>query len=166
MATTLIFLFCFIKIAASRQGFASEIFNDEKYDCPLANKKVYTVKSEIQCTHRCLNMDTCDFINYNTEEDVKQNCEILKQVNQCSTKLSRKRWIAMRFQVFTINYLNILYYVSKQLYCKNSHKVSSSLKILLKSYYRGFCSTEWYCCYGDIPYHRTLTNHITTGPFV
>ena len=103
MGIKLLFFFCLIDIAASRKGFPSQVFTDEKYDCPLANKKIYTVKSEIQCTHRCLQNDACELINYNTEKDVKENCEIFTQVNECSTKVIKKRWIAMRFQVCFIN---------------------------------------------------------------
>ena len=98
----LIFLFCLIKVAAVKKGFPSEVFNDEKYDCPSINKKIYTVKSEIQCTHRCLQNDACELINYNTEREVKGNCEIFTEAKECSTKVRGKKWTAMRFQVCSI----------------------------------------------------------------
>ena len=99
MGIKLLLLFCLIDIATSRKGFPSQVFDDEKFDCPLANKKVYTVKSQIQCTHRCLKNDACELINYNTERDAKENCETFTQVNKCSTKVWKKKWIAMQFQV-------------------------------------------------------------------
>ena len=103
MDAELLFLFCLIKVAALKKGFPSEVLDGEKYDCPLANKKIYTVKSEIQCTHRCLQNDACELINYSTGTDVKGNCEIFTEVKECSTKVRRKKWIAMRFQVCIIN---------------------------------------------------------------
>ena len=99
MGIKLLFLFCLIDIVASRKGFPSEVFNDEKYDCPSINKKIYTVKSVIQCTHRCLQNDACELINYNTERDVKGNCEIFIQANECYITVRRKKRTAMRFQV-------------------------------------------------------------------
>ena len=113
MGIKLLFLFCLIDIVASRKGFPSDVFNDEKYDCPLANKKIYTVKSEIQCTHRCLQNDACELINYSTGTDVKGNCEIFTEAKECSTKVRRKKWIAMRFQVCIINWYRSRYLIKR-----------------------------------------------------
>ena len=97
------FLFSIIDNVVSKKNFLFEMFDGEKYDCPSINKKIYTVKSEIQCTHRCLQNDACELINYNTERDVKENCEIFTEAKECSTKVRRKKWTAMRFQVCSIN---------------------------------------------------------------
>ena len=86
-------------ISCDRKGFVSEVLADKKFNCPSTTKKVYTVKSEIQCTHRCLQSDNCELLNYNTEEDINGNCEIFSQSNGCSTELGKGKWKAMRFQV-------------------------------------------------------------------
>ena len=86
-------------ISCDRKGFVSEVLAGKKFDCPSTTKKVYTVKSEIQCTHRCLQSDNCELLNYNTEEDTNENCEIFSQSNGCSTERGKERWKAMRFQV-------------------------------------------------------------------
>ena len=62
---------------------------------------MYSVTSEIQCTHRCLRHAKCDLINYNTERDVKDNCEIFIQGNQCSIETVRIGWKAIKFEVPT-----------------------------------------------------------------
>ena len=87
-------------IACEKKGFVSEVLANKKFHCQSTNKKVYTVKSEIQCTHRCLQNDNCELLNFNTEEDINDNCEILSQSNGCSTKIGKEKWKAMRLQVF------------------------------------------------------------------
>ena len=86
-------------IASHRKGIVSEVLIDKKFDCPSTSRKVYTVKSEIQCTHHCLQSDNCELLNYNTEEASNYNCEIFAQSNGCSIKLGKEKWKAMRFQV-------------------------------------------------------------------
>ena len=87
-------------ISCDRKGFVSEVLANKKFDCQSTNKKVYTVKSEIQCAHRCLQNDNCELLNFNTEEDINDNCEIFSQSNGCSTKFGKEKWKAMRFQVY------------------------------------------------------------------
>ena len=86
-------------ISCDRKGFVSEVLANKKFVCQSTNKKVYTVKSEIQCAHRCLQNDNCELLNFNTEEDINDNCEIFSQSNGCSTKFGKEKWKAMRFQV-------------------------------------------------------------------
>ena len=92
-------LFLIRNISCDRKGFVSEVLANNKFDCQSINKKVYTVKSEIQCTHRCLQNDNCELLNFNTEEDINDNCEIFSQSNGCSTKIGKEKWKAMTFQV-------------------------------------------------------------------
>ena len=93
-------LFLLIRIVASeRTGFVSEVFVDKKFDCPSASRRVYTVKSEIQCTHLCLQNDNCELLNYNIKKEIDDNCEVFSQSSGCSTKLGKQNWKAMRFQV-------------------------------------------------------------------
>ena len=98
-------LWFFVKVAASRKGFISEVLINKRFDCPLASRMVYTVKSQLQCTHRCLQNDMCELISYNTDQTSTRNCEILTQVNQCTDTLRRENWVAMIFQVRTTNAL-------------------------------------------------------------
>ena len=133
MDIEILFLICLIDIVTSRKGFPSQVFDDEKFDCPSANKKVYTVKSQIQCTHRCLQNDACELINYNTERDVKENCEIFTQVNECSTKVWKKGWIAMQFQVRIITTFEYSFLHSYGNDTANILKIFF-LTLLLKSY--------------------------------
>ena len=94
------FLVLLIRIITSeKKGFVSEVLDGKKFDCLPTNRKLYTVKSEIQCTHHCLQNDNCELLNYNSEEASNDNCEILLQSNGCSTKLGKEKWKAMRFQV-------------------------------------------------------------------
>ena len=86
-------------ITSEKKGFVSEVLGGKKFDCPSTSRKVYTVKSEIQCTHHCLQNDNCELLNYNTEEASNDNCEIFSKSNGCSTKLGKEKWKAMRFQV-------------------------------------------------------------------
>ena len=95
-------LLLFIRIiSCEKKGFVSEVFANKKFDCPSASRKVHTVKSEIQCTHRCLQYENCELMNYNSEKEIKNNCEVFSHSNGCSTKLGKKKWRAMRFQVCT-----------------------------------------------------------------
>ena len=86
-------------IASEKKGLVSEVLVNSKFDCPSASRKIYTVKSEIQCTHRCLQNDNCELLNYNSEKENSDNCEIFSQSNGCTAKLGKKKWKAMSFQV-------------------------------------------------------------------
>ena len=96
-------LFCFIKFTTSKKGFVTEILEDKKFDCPLKDKKIYSVKSEIQCTHRCLQHEQCELLNYNIGKEEKDNCEIFTNLSKCSTRNGMKEWKAIRFKVFIAN---------------------------------------------------------------
>ena len=87
------------QICASSKGFVAEVFEDEKFQCPATDKKIYSVTSEIQCTHRCLQHDKCDLINYSTERETKRNCEVFTNVSNCAKKVEAKGWKAITFQV-------------------------------------------------------------------
>ena len=77
----------------------TEVLDDKKYDCPATGKEIFSVKSEIQCTHRCLHHDGCKMLNYNTEKEVKENCEIITNLSKCTTKTGMKDWKVMLLQV-------------------------------------------------------------------
>ena len=94
-----IFLFTIFKSGASNKGLITEVLEDKKYDCPVKGKKLFSVKSEIQCTHRCLKSDECQMINYNTEKESKENCEIITNLSKCTTKTGMRGWRAMLLQV-------------------------------------------------------------------
>ena len=92
-------LWFFIRVTSSRNGFISEVLINKRFDCPLASKKVYTVKSELQCTHRCLHDDMCELISYNTEQNVEGNCEVASQLSKCSIEHEMVGWNAVKFKV-------------------------------------------------------------------
>ena len=96
---TQIFFFLFLlKLAISKKGFVSENYGETKFVCPTKDMKVYSVKGEIQCTHRCLQHDQCELLNYN-EGEIQDNCEIFTNASKCATKNGMKGWKAMKFQV-------------------------------------------------------------------
>ena len=83
-------------IASERKGFVSEAVIDKKFDCPSTTKKVYTVKSEIQCTHRCLQSDNCELLNFNTDKEIIENCEVFSGPSDCSTKNQKHGWKGLK----------------------------------------------------------------------
>ena len=103
--------FWYIQVASSRKGLISEVYFDKKFYCPLTSREVYTVTSEIQCTHRCLRHETCDLINYNTEKEIKDNCEIFIQGDRCSIENVRIGWKAIKFEVKMFIYLPFVFKV-------------------------------------------------------
>ena len=86
-----------IRIAASeRKGFVSEVLVDNKFNCPKTSRRVYTVKSEIQCTHRCLQNENCELLNFNTEKEINKNCEVFNGSSDCSTKKQKHGWKGLK----------------------------------------------------------------------
>ena len=89
----------FFKICTSNKGFVAEVLEDEKFQCPLTDRKIHSVTSEIQCAQRCLLYDKCELINYSTERETKENCEVFTNVSNCAKKVEAKGWKAIIFQV-------------------------------------------------------------------
>ena len=83
-------------IASEKKGFASEVLVDEKFDCATTSSRIYTVKSEIQCTHLCLRNDNCELLNFNTERDVSENCEVFNGSSGCSIKRHKYGWKGLK----------------------------------------------------------------------
>ena len=83
-------------ISSEKKGFVSEVLVDKKFDCPKTNRRVYTVKSEIQCTHRCLQNEDCELLNYNTEKEINENCEVFNGSIDCSTKKQKHGWKGLK----------------------------------------------------------------------
>ena len=96
-ATKLFALLLLIRtIASERRGFVSEVLVDKKFDCPKASRRVYTVKSEIQCTHRCLQNKNCELLNYNTEKEINENCEVFNGSSDCSNIKQKSGWKGLK----------------------------------------------------------------------
>ena len=105
MRVALIFLF--IKYAILDRGSVSDVFVNMKFACPRAAMKAFFVKSEIQCTHRCLR-NKCKLLNYKKKAKDIENCEIFSDIDDCSVIPDQEGWKAMIFQVKFFPYLNAL----------------------------------------------------------
>ena len=99
---SLLFLCALYKSSTSNKGFVTEVLQDRKYDCPAIGKRLFAVKSEIQCTHRCLQNNECKMLNYNTEKESKENCEFITNLHKCTTKAGMRGWKALLFQVVDV----------------------------------------------------------------
>ena len=91
-------IFYSIKLAVSDSGFPSDVLINKKFSCPQAAKEVFIVKSEMQCTQRCLRKK-CKLLNYNMEVKDENNCEVFTSTNDCSTVIGVEGWKAVTFQV-------------------------------------------------------------------
>ena len=90
--------------ATTKQGYVSEFFNDKKSMC--ANKRIYSLNSEIQCVHRCLRSEGCGVLNYKGEDDEKSisnNCEVFDVPSDHGSCSSVKDvgWKSVIFKVST-----------------------------------------------------------------
>ena len=92
------FGFFFIQRAFSHKGFVDDVLIDTKVVCPVTAKEVFTVKSEIQCTHRCLRKK-CKMLNYYMKEGTEENCEVFTGTDECSTAIDQLDWKAVSFLV-------------------------------------------------------------------
>ena len=83
-------------IASEKKGFVSEVLRDKKFDCQSTSRRVFTVQSEIQCTHRCLKNDECEVLNFNTKKEVIENCEVFNGASDCSIKKQKYGWKGLK----------------------------------------------------------------------
>ena len=100
-------LFLLAKPAILGSGFVKDVLMNKKIDCPRATKELLTMKSEMQCVHRCLR-NKCMQLNYNVDEKVR-NCEVLTGITECSAVAHQINWKAMIFEVNLFQYM--LFYV-------------------------------------------------------
>ena len=91
--------FLHFQVVLSKKGIVSNFFANNKFDCPSVGKKIYSVASEIQCTHRCLQNEKCKVFNFRPAKDEKENYEIFTTLNQCSEKIKLEGWKAFTLQV-------------------------------------------------------------------
>lgn len=91
-------LFFFIKHAISNRGFVNDMQMNTKFQCARSVKEVFTVNSEIQCSHRCLRT-SCNRLNYNMKKEGKENCEVFTTVGECSDLSGQDGWKAIKFEV-------------------------------------------------------------------
>ena len=115
---SMMLLFFFIKPVILDKGFVSEVKMNTKVQCAGSSTEVFTVKSEIQCTHKCLRK-RCNLLNYNAKRGGKDNCEVLKKVRKCTESFHQHGWTSMTFVVKKLNayifsMLDILY--NEQIY--------------------------------------------------
>lgn len=101
----------FISFISARKGITTEIFMNRKFVCQSMTKKVFSVRSEIQCHHRCLREEKCEALNFNTENEARENCEVFNDGKKCTSEITMDGWKAIEFQV-TIQsaILNNLYF--------------------------------------------------------
>ena len=90
--------FYFIAICTGKEGFVNRVFDEMKSSCPGSETKYFQVPSQIQCIHRCVRYDGCSKINYNMDDDVKYNCEVLIG-GACSPKERSKHWRTVTVKV-------------------------------------------------------------------
>ena len=97
VATRFICIFFLVKSVISDTGFIDEILMDKKFHCSGHTTELFSVKSEIQCAHRC-SRKKCNQLNYNTVGS-KENCEVIAGGRLCSMAIDQKYWKAMVFKV-------------------------------------------------------------------
>ena len=88
----------FIKSAIFERGFVSDVHINKKFKCGGSFKEIFTVKSEIECSHRCLRR-SCSRLNYNMKKGEKENCEVFPKVDDCSIIPGQDDWKAANFKV-------------------------------------------------------------------
>ena len=71
-------LFFFIKHTIFNRGFMSDVYMNKKLQCTRAAKDVFTVSSEIECSHRYVRRN-CNRLIYNMERGKKRK---LRSVNE------------------------------------------------------------------------------------
>ena len=91
-------VFLFIKYAVLDKGSTKDVFVNAKNYCPRAAMRAYFVKSDIQCTHRCLRKK-CKLLNYKKKAKDIENCEIFSDIGDCSVIPDQEGWKAMIFEV-------------------------------------------------------------------
>ena len=96
-----ILVFILMKRAIAEKGFVNDVQLNAKYVCSEAAKEIFTVKSGVQCNHRCLRR-RCNLLNYNTKEGKRDNCEVFTDNGECYTVFDQEDWNAMAVEV---NYL-------------------------------------------------------------
>lgn len=69
----------------------SDVYMNKKFQCTRAVKDVFTVSSEIECSHRYVRRN-CNRLNYNMERGKKENCEVLTKVGECSVRSDQGDW--------------------------------------------------------------------------
>ncbi|XP_065070552.1 uncharacterized protein LOC135695369 [Rhopilema esculentum] len=106
MASAIIFTFiciCLILFARCEERFVSNVLDKTRSSCPDMPKKVYTVTSEMQCIHRCMRNKDCSTINYRTENDVTENCEVFLG-GHCAKGQCSRNWktIVIKSELFPV----------------------------------------------------------------
>ena len=91
-------LFLFIKHAIFDRGFINDLHTNRKFQCARSVKEVFTVNSQIQCSHRCLRR-SCSRLNYNMKNGEKDNCEVFTEIGECSDLSGQDGWKAIKFEV-------------------------------------------------------------------
>ena len=98
-AVRVLILFLLLKFATPEKGFVAEYFEGKKFEFPGTKETIYSVKSEIQCAHRCLQHKNCELLNYNIDSKAIQNCEIFTEMSTCATMIENEAWKAIQFKV-------------------------------------------------------------------
>ena len=91
-------LFFFIKSAIFDRGFVNDVHTNMKFQCAGSMKEVFTVKSELQCSHRCL-YRSCSRLNYKIKREEKDNCEVFTKDGECTALSDQDGWKAIIFKV-------------------------------------------------------------------
>ena len=94
----IILFICWIKYSMFDKGSITDVHMNKKFACPLAAMESFFVKSEIQCTHRCLRRK-CKLLNYKNEGTDSENCEVFMESGGCSIEMNQKNWKAVTLEV-------------------------------------------------------------------
>ena len=98
----------FIKSAYLEKAFVDDVYMNKRFHCQQALKTSFIAKSQIQCVQLC-SRKRCKLINYNMNDNGKENCEIFTETGKCSTVVDQESWIAMAMKlIYEVNLSHIL----------------------------------------------------------
>ncbi len=93
-------LLMFAQRSVCRELHTAEIKEDARMKCPKSARSIYTVPSEMQCYHRCLRKDKCEFLNYK-DSATKNNCEVFDVASEdpACTETPEAKWKTVTMKV-------------------------------------------------------------------
>ena len=88
----------FIKSASLEKAFVDDVYMNKRFHCPQALKTSLIAKGPIQCVQLSLRKKST-LINYNMNDNGKENCEIFTETGKCSTVVDQESWMAANIKV-------------------------------------------------------------------
>ena len=85
-----------------RSGYVSEVVMKSKFHCNTSKMKIYSATSELACVHKCANFENCHLLNYRSDNNARNNCEVFRLPdNHKSCKMLRRegKWKALVYKV-------------------------------------------------------------------